>query len=84
VNFTALRGHLSSTKPPSAVQVDLELKALNIISWKRINDPQLFDGGIVGKKFYPEELIDNNYEDKMLAQKRFYLIRGGFLRFHGS
>jgi hypothetical protein len=57
----------------SPAELDLQLKALNIISWKRINTPGVqgpdhFDGCIFGKKYYLRELIDA--EDENISSQK--------------
>ena len=57
VNCKGLIGHNTDQKN-FLTNIEHELKALNIISWKKINDRTQFSGEIHGKKFYPEELLD--------------------------
>ncbi|KAL2075034.1 hypothetical protein VTL71DRAFT_8814 [Oculimacula yallundae] len=39
--------------------LDDDVRILNMVSWKNINDPLVFGGGIVGKKFYPDPFRSN-------------------------
>jgi len=73
VNTQGLKNHVTKNGP-FLPNVEAELKALNIISWKRINNPNLFSGGLNGKKFYPEELVTAE-ESKT---DHLYFIRKGF------
>jgi hypothetical protein len=80
VNFKPLLDHLEGggNKHLSVAKVDLELHLLNMITCKRLNDPNLFQGGIVGKKFYPEALVRRVEEDALMKTGRRFMIRPGF------
>ncbi|KAM0125610.1 hypothetical protein ACHAO1_010533 [Botrytis cinerea] len=60
VNVKALMDHVKSMNAPLDHPED-ELKFLNIISWKKVNSPQ-YEGGRVGKKFYPHSFVADDEE----------------------
>ena len=72
IDLDSLHKHISGKNHEH--KPDVELRALNIVSWKNISGPQ-FDGGRVGKKFYPEILVDRKEEEK---KGQPFLIRSGF------
>jgi hypothetical protein len=74
VNVSGLNKHVSSTA--FLENPEYELQALNIISWKDTNSDR-FQGGRVGKKFYPKSLI-NEEDEKKDKDKNLLLIRHGF------
>jgi hypothetical protein len=71
VNLKGLVDHLCKKKLMD--NIDVELKALNIISWKNINDETVFQGGLSGKKFYPESLVKRNIESKEMERNLFLM-----------
>ncbi|KAH7314219.1 Piwi domain-containing protein [Rhexocercosporidium sp. MPI-PUGE-AT-0058] len=76
VDVKGLLKHVDG-KDDEYVSVD-QLRALNIISWKRINDHS-FNGGLVGKKFYPASLLNIQEEKANLASpEKPFMIRKGF------
>ncbi|KAF7867569.1 uncharacterized protein EAF02_009760 [Botrytis sinoallii] len=60
VNVKALIDHVKSRNTPLD-HPEQELKFLNIISWKKVNSPQ-YEGGRVGKKFYPHSFVADDKE----------------------
>lgn len=80
VDTASLNAHVgASGKAPRSMDTpENDLKALNIISWKHINDAA-FDGGRVDKRFYPSSLPPYNPRSKeSQAWKDLYVIRHGF------
>ncbi|KAG4441773.1 hypothetical protein IFR05_002764 [Cadophora sp. M221] len=78
IGFVDIKGLLNHVngKDDEYVPVD-QLRALNIISWKLINEHS-FDGGLVGKKFYPSSLLNMVEEAANLAvpDKPFMIVKG--------
>ncbi|KAH6666296.1 Piwi domain-containing protein [Halenospora varia] len=72
-NLTKLKTYVD--KGENYNNLNNDLQSLNIISWKTINDSG-FAGGRVGKKFYPEALVNRTSEAE--KHKPLYLIRQGF------
>ncbi|TGO21637.1 hypothetical protein BPAE_0208g00070 [Botrytis paeoniae] len=66
VNVKALIDHVESKNTPLD-HPEEGLKFLNIISWKKVNSPQ-FEGGRVGKKFYPHSFVAD--DERWMSQNR--------------
>ncbi|KAL2061612.1 hypothetical protein VTL71DRAFT_6989 [Oculimacula yallundae] len=79
IGLVDVEGLLNHVKGNDDNYVSVEqLRALNIISWKRINENS-FQGGLVGKKFYPSELLDKAEEAaNKLNPTKCFMIRKGF------
>lgn len=79
VDTAGLNAHVNAKSPKFMVNPENDLKALNIISWKNINDTS-FNGGRVDKKFYPSSLApyDPPESEEAKVWKNCYVIRHGF------
>ncbi|KUJ21352.1 uncharacterized protein LY89DRAFT_432472 [Mollisia scopiformis] len=59
---------------------DADLRSLNIVSWYQLHRTAEFNGGIVGKKFYPANQDENHSANVKTADKtsNIFLLRAGF------
>lgn len=72
---TYVQGNTVGAMPSTVLDA---MDALNIISWKRVNDMN-FTGGRAGKRFFPNEVaLRCENETPQMRQQNTFLIRRGF------
>ncbi|CZR67285.1 uncharacterized protein PAC_17184 [Phialocephala subalpina] len=55
---------------------DEDIRALNVVTWKNINNPDVFSGGVNGKKFYPD--LFSQARPLTLNQTKVYILSRGY------
>lgn len=64
----------ATSNPSRDYLPDDDIRALNVVSWKKINDPS-WKGGQVGNKFYPEGLWREELEENESLRERDKMVR---------